>query len=382
MAGLAIFDRGTEAGELGIGGEEPGRFHVDDEARVRVARREVAGDEDANLVGIDRPAAVVDHAAAVAVAVEGEADVGAGGRDRLGEGGEHGEVFRVGVVAREGRVELGVERHDRAAERCEDPRRKNPGGAVPGRHHRLDRRGEGRPPGQVGDVTVGEAIDVAVAAAVAETEGAGEDDLLQPGHLRGPEGERPAGPHLDPRPAVLVVRGGDHGDGGEIEGELGEVGHRRQRQTDVADGRARRHQAGDEGELDRRRIRPEVVADGDARREVKLVEEGAEAEAEGGRAHEVELRRHGRARPAEPPAGVVFAEARGADQRHRLEGVGIGGEGRDGPWEGGGDGHGSLLSLRLPAAATACGAVHPPRSWQEIGRRSIGGRHAGRRDRC
>ena len=60
-----------------IGEEQAGRFHVGDEQRALVARGDVAGEHHADLVGEDRLAFVVDHAAAVAVAVEGEAEIGA-----------------------------------------------------------------------------------------------------------------------------------------------------------------------------------------------------------------------------------------------------------------------------------------------------------------
>ena len=61
----------------GVGREEAGRLHVDDEGRARVQRGEVARQHDADLVGEDLVALVVDHAAAVAVAVEAEPDIGA-----------------------------------------------------------------------------------------------------------------------------------------------------------------------------------------------------------------------------------------------------------------------------------------------------------------
>ena len=61
----------------GIGEEEAGRFHIGDEQRALVAGGDVAGEHHADLVGEDRLALIVDHAAAVAVAVEGKTEIGA-----------------------------------------------------------------------------------------------------------------------------------------------------------------------------------------------------------------------------------------------------------------------------------------------------------------
>jgi hypothetical protein len=77
MAGLPVVGVGAVRLEHRIGHEQAGRLHVDDEGARCVERRHVAREHDADLVGEDLLAGVVDHAAAVAVAVEAEPDIGA-----------------------------------------------------------------------------------------------------------------------------------------------------------------------------------------------------------------------------------------------------------------------------------------------------------------
>ena len=112
MAGLPEERLGAVLFEHGIGEEQAGRFHVGDEQRAFVAGGDVAGEHDADLVGEDRLALVVDHAAAVAVAVEGEPEIGAMREHGIARGVQHAEVFGVRVVGGEGVVELAIERDD------------------------------------------------------------------------------------------------------------------------------------------------------------------------------------------------------------------------------------------------------------------------------
>ena len=152
MAGLPVVDLDAVGGERGIGGEQAGRLDVDDEGRALVQLRQVAREHDADLVGEDFLALVVDDAAAVAVAVEAEPDVGAGRLHRLRHRVQHVQVFGVRVVARKGVVELAVERHDLDAERREQLRRKGAGRAVAAGRDDLHLARELRPVRQVGDV--------------------------------------------------------------------------------------------------------------------------------------------------------------------------------------------------------------------------------------
>src|SRR5271166_1762552 len=78
MASLPEVDLDAIGAKLGIGREQPGRLDVDDESRVRPPSREVARQHDSDLVSKDLVALVVDDAAAVAVAVEAEREIGTG----------------------------------------------------------------------------------------------------------------------------------------------------------------------------------------------------------------------------------------------------------------------------------------------------------------
>ena len=129
MAGLPII-RLDAIGfqQHGIGHEEAGRFDVDDEGRARVELRQIARQHHADLVGEDLLAAIVDDAAAVAVAIEAEADIGAALAHLVGHRMQHFQVFGIGIVVREVVIELGVERDDFAAELFENraARRRRP----------------------------------------------------------------------------------------------------------------------------------------------------------------------------------------------------------------------------------------------------------------
>ena len=93
-------------------------------------RREIARQHHADLVCEDLVAIVGDDTAAIAVAVERQADVGAGFENLGRNGVKHFHVFRVRVVVREGVVEIGIERHDFAADRFQNLRRESARRAV------------------------------------------------------------------------------------------------------------------------------------------------------------------------------------------------------------------------------------------------------------
>jgi hypothetical protein len=166
------------------------------------------------------------------------------------------------------------------------------------------------------EVNLCEIRDELVGAAVAVAELAPGDDLLQAAHLVGAEGHRPLGAHLHAGPAVVVVRGGDHGDTGAIEGELAEIGHRREGEADILHPQARRLHPGDQRELDRGGVGAEIVAGDDVGAHAALMDQRAEPQPERLDAHQVDLLR-------EQPAGVVLAKARGLDHRPLLEGEGV-----------------------------------------------------------
>jgi hypothetical protein len=80
---------------------------------------------------------IVDHAAAVAVAVETKTDIGLVLEHRVADRVQHLHVFGVRIVFREGMVELGVERDHFATDRLHHLRRKRAGGAVATGDHDL-----------------------------------------------------------------------------------------------------------------------------------------------------------------------------------------------------------------------------------------------------
>ena len=197
--------------------------------------------------------------------------------------------------------------------------RESAGGAVAAGRDHLELALELRPLGEVGDVALGEILHEHVRAAALEIELGAEHDFLQPRHLVRPEGERPVGAHLHAGPAIVVVRGGDHGDAGHVELELREIGHRRDGEADVVHLAARRHQAGDQRQLHRGRIAAEIVAGDDLRLDAHLADQRAEPHAERLHAHQVDLF-------FQQPARVVFAEAGRLHQRRGLVGIGVGRE--------------------------------------------------------
>ncbi len=139
--------------------------------------REIARQHHADLVGEDLLALVVDDAAAVAVAVEAEADIGAGLAHLVGDGVQHLHVFGIGIVAREGVVEFGVEGDDLAADHFEHLRREGARGAVAASGDDLEPALELRPVGEIGDIAVGEVFDELVGAALPQRESGVEHDV-------------------------------------------------------------------------------------------------------------------------------------------------------------------------------------------------------------
>jgi hypothetical protein len=114
------------------------------------------------------------------------------------------------------------------------------------------------------------------------------------------------------------MAGGDHGDAGGVEVELGVVGGRRQGEADVEHLAAGFDEAEAEGLLDGQAIAAEIVADDDAAVAERL-DVGAEAEAQRLDAEQVDV-------GAEQPAGVVLAKAGRLDQGFGLVGDGVGDE--------------------------------------------------------
>ena len=139
-------------------------------------------------------------------------------------------------------VELAIERDDLAADFFQHLRREGARRAVAAGADHFEAALELRPLGEVGDIAGRKVLDEGVGAASLHLVLAAEHDVLEPAHLVGAESERAVRPHLHAGPAVVVVRGGDHGDAGHVEVELGEIGHRGHREPDVVHPAAGRHE--------------------------------------------------------------------------------------------------------------------------------------------
>ena len=124
--------------------------------------RQVARQHHADLVGEDFLAMIVDDAAAVAVAIEAEADVGAAPAHLVRHGMQHLHVLGVGVVAREGMVELAVERHHVDAHARQQLRGEGPRRAIAAGGDGADFARRLRPVGEVGEIGLAEIFDEAV----------------------------------------------------------------------------------------------------------------------------------------------------------------------------------------------------------------------------
>ena len=133
--------------------------------RVPVHRRHVAREHHADLVGEDLLAFIVNDAAAIAVAVEAERDIGAIDQHRVAHGVQHLHVFGVGIVPRECVIEIAIERHDLAADCLQNSRRKGSRRTVAAGRDHFELALELRPLGQIGDVALGKILHEFVAAA-------------------------------------------------------------------------------------------------------------------------------------------------------------------------------------------------------------------------
>ena len=319
VAGLPVVDLDAVRAQHRVGHEQAGRLHVGDEGRALVLRGDVAREHHAHLVGENFLALVVDHAAAVAVAVEAERHVRLDAQHLVAHRVQHLHVFGVGIVFGESVIELAVERDDLAADGGEDLRRKRAGGAVAAGANDLEAALELRARREIGDVTGREVLDEGVGATAAQVKARLEHDRLEPIDLVRAEGERASGAHLHAGPAVVVVGSGHHRHARHVESELGEIRHRGDRQADVADVAARRHQPRHQGGLHRGRIGAKIVAGHHLRRDAELVDERAEAEPQRLHPHQVDFL-------LQEPARVVFAKAGGLHQRLGFIGIGVGRE--------------------------------------------------------
>ena len=285
-----------------------------------IAGGDVAGEHHADLVGEDRLAFVVDHAAAVAVAIESEAEVGAMLEHGVARRVQHAEVFGIRIMGGEGVVELAVERDDGGAELGENARGEGARRAVAAGDDDLQGAQQFGPRQEIGHVALRHVGHEDVATAlVLRGEPRVEHDLLERGHVVGREGERPLDAHLDAGPAIVVMAGGDHGDAFDFKRELREIGHGRERQADIVHLGAAGKQSRDQRGLHCGRVRAVVVADHDAQWHAALAHQRRQAEADGFEPEQVDLL-------GKAPARVIFAKAGRLDEGQALEFGGIGDE--------------------------------------------------------
>jgi hypothetical protein len=104
---------------------------------------------------------------------------------------QHLHILGVRIVAREGEVELAVERNNFGAERAQELGRERPGGAIPTSRDDLEMAFQFWPAGQIGDVTGRKVGHEFISASHLGAVIAGDDDVAQARHLLRPEGHRP-----------------------------------------------------------------------------------------------------------------------------------------------------------------------------------------------
>ena len=103
-----------------------------------IAREHVAREQHQQAIREDHFAAGGDHAEAIAVAVEGEAEIGVHLLHRQDQVLQVVQVRRIRMMVREGAVDIAEQRHDFAAHAFEHRRRDRAGDAVAAIDHDLE----------------------------------------------------------------------------------------------------------------------------------------------------------------------------------------------------------------------------------------------------
>ncbi|MNM38743.1 hypothetical protein D3C81_495070 [compost metagenome] len=111
-------------------GQLAGALHVVDHHRARIAHQHVGGEQHQQTVGVDDLAFARDHAEAIAITIERNAEIGAEALDRLHQVFQVGRFAGIGVVVGEGAVDIAVQRNDFGADRFQQLRREGTGHAV------------------------------------------------------------------------------------------------------------------------------------------------------------------------------------------------------------------------------------------------------------
>ena len=319
VTGLEVIGLAAMLVQLGIDGEQAGGFHVDHKSGTRMQRRQIARQHQADLVGKDLLALIVDDTAAVAIAVKAQTDISAMLQHGVTDGMKHFHVFRIGIVAREGMVELAIHLDHLDTHGAQDLGRIGPRRAIAAGRDDLEGTLDGDAFGDIVHITLGHAVLADIAAAGAGDALTIEDNFLQPAHLVRTEGERAMCAHFHTGPAIGVVAGGDHGHARDIQIELGEIGHGRERKADVMDFDPGGHQTDFQRLFDAQRIAAKIVADNDLRLNAEFMDQCAQPHAQRLHTVKVEIRSHIGSGMAEPPARIIFPKTGRLDQRFVLE---------------------------------------------------------------
>ena len=207
VAGFPHFGLAAGAGDFVE--QDLAGLDVGDDLRAGVVLQHVAGEDNQELVAEHHGAAVIDHADAVGVAVEGDAEVGFLFRDFRDEGFE---VFRdggVGVMVGEFAVDFGKQDGVGSRQVFDQAHQHVAGGAVAVVPDDVEGASAAVPIlGEAGDVLFGD-VDASVAAARLGHHVAGGGhgaDLLDLGAEKGFSGEH----HLEAVVVRRVVAAGQH----------------------------------------------------------------------------------------------------------------------------------------------------------------------------
>ena len=141
-------------------GQAASALHVVHDHGARIALQHIGGKQHQQAVREDVLAGAGDHAKAIAVAVEGDAEVRVQPRHHLHQRLQVVRLAGVGMVVGEGAVDLAEQRGDFGANRLQHARADHAGNAVAGIHHHLQPLPDLDVAGNAFDVVV---ADVAVA---------------------------------------------------------------------------------------------------------------------------------------------------------------------------------------------------------------------------
>jgi len=296
--GVAGLPHLRPAARFGHGVEQRlARLHVRDDARARPLGKQVAREQDEQLVRPEHLALAVHRAQPVAVAVERDAEVQALAAHQFRQLGEVFRHGRIGMVGREGPVDGLVQQHVPARQPRREPRHDAPGRAVA----RVPADAESRSFAGL----LGEARDIGIldsglgdrAPALDKVTRSGEraeraDALAEKGFARHH--------HLEAVIVRRVVRAGNHDARVEAQMVHGEIEHRRRPEADARHVDAGGGKPFHQRRLEAGRAQPAVTAHRRAPPAAPR-QHGAEGAAEGGR---IRLRQ----RLADDAARVVFPE--------------------------------------------------------------------------